>query len=229
MDRIASRFGYPVMLDVGDVAVLVVGAGPIGARKAAGLLAAGARVTVVAPEVGADVAQMAVAGHVVVRRRPFEHGDLDGVRLVVTATGDAVVDATVSTAATAAGLWVNAADQPADCTFALPAVARVGRVTIAVGTDGASPALAQRLRDRAAGLLTDEVAALADQLATERAAVRAAGGSTEDHDWAPDIDPVVAPVAPPFGPREIPMRAHPEAGDASRVGLHRITASGGQT
>ncbi|CAN5704154.1 hypothetical protein BH24ACT5_BH24ACT5_22340 [soil metagenome] len=196
MDRIASRFGYPVMLDLGDVAVLVVGAGPIGARKAAGLLAAGARVTVVAPEVGPDVTQLAAASRLVVRRRSFERGDLDGVRLVITATGDPAVDADVSAAATAAGLWVNAADQPADCTFALPAVARCGRVTIAVGTDGASPALAQRLRDRAAELLTGEVAALADQLATERSAIRQAGGSTEDHDWAPRIDPVLAPSTP---------------------------------
>jgi siroheme synthase-like protein len=115
------------------------------------------------------------------------------VRLVVTATGVPGVDAAVAADATAAGVWVNAADQPADCTFVLPAVARRDPITIAVGTDGASPALARRLRDRAAGMLTDDVVSLAGELAARRAEVRAAGGSTEDVDWSPLIDRVLPP------------------------------------
>jgi siroheme synthase-like protein len=170
--------------------VLVVGAGAVAARKVAGLAAAGAAVRVVAPEIGAELDR----GHVAeLHRRPYEPGDLDGVRLVVTATGDPAVDAAVAADATAAGIWVNAADQPADCTFILPAVARKGPVMIAVSTDGASPALARRLRDRAGEQLTDDVVALAADLAIRRAAVRAAGGSTEDVDWSGLIDPVIPP------------------------------------
>ena len=115
------------------------------------------------------------------------------MRLVVTATGDAAVDATVAADATAAGIWVNAADQPADCSFILPAIARNGPLAIAVSTGGASPALARRLRDRAGELLTDDVVALAADLAAQRAAVRAAGGSTEDVDWSAALDAVAAP------------------------------------
>jgi siroheme synthase-like protein len=129
-----------------------------------------------------------------VRERPFEPADLDGVRLVVTATGARDVDASVAAAATAAGLWVNAADQPDDCSFILPAIARNGPLTVAVSTGGASPALARRLRDHAAALLTDEVVALAADLAAERARVRSEGGSTEDVDWSVAIDPVLPPV-----------------------------------
>ena len=102
----------------------------------------------------------------------------------------------VAADATAAGIWVNAADQPADCSFILPAIARNGPLSIAVSTGGASPALARRLRDRAGALLTDEVVALAADLAARRAAVRAAGGSTEDVDWSALIDAVVPPIAP---------------------------------
>jgi siroheme synthase-like protein len=185
------RFDYPVYLDLRDVPVLVDGAGPVAARKVAGLAAAGARVRVVAPAVSPSMDRTLLAE---VRERPFEPVDLDGVRLVVTATGSRDVDAAVAAAATAAGLWVNAADQPADCSFILPAIARNGPLTVAVSTGGASPALARRVRDHAGRLLTDEVVALAEQLAAERAAVRASGGSTEDVDWSSAIDPVLGPV-----------------------------------
>jgi precorrin-2 dehydrogenase/sirohydrochlorin ferrochelatase len=186
-------FAYPVFLDLHGVPVLVVGAGTVAARKIAGLAAAGAEVRVVAPEVVPQLDRDAVAElHV----RPYQPGDLDGVRLVVTATGHADIDAAVAADATVAGIWVNAADQPGDCTFILPAVARHGSLSIAVSTDGASPALARRLRDRAADLLTADTVALAEELALRRAAVRATGGSTEDIDWSEFIDPVVPPPRP---------------------------------
>jgi precorrin-2 dehydrogenase / sirohydrochlorin ferrochelatase len=188
-----TRFRYPVSLDLTGVTVLVVGAGRIAARKVDGLAAAGALVRVVAPEVSDELDRAAVAD---LRRRRYEPADLEGVRLVVTATGDATVDGRVAADATAIGIWVNAADQPADCTFILPAIARHGPVSIAVSTDGASPALARRLRDRAGALLTDEVVALAADLAARRAEVRAAGGSTEDVDWSTLIDAIVPPIAP---------------------------------
>jgi siroheme synthase-like protein len=193
------RFAYPVVLDLNAVPVLVVGAGPVAARKVAGLAAAGAIVRVVAPAVSAAMMAELDAGHVdTLERRAFESADLDGIRLVVTATGDDV-DHAVAAAATAAGIWVNAADRPDDCSFILPAIARRGAVSIAVSTDGASPALAGRLRDEAERLLSDDVAALAERLAAARAAIKEHGGSTEDHDWNSEIDPVLRPSAPPEG------------------------------
>ena len=191
MSSLVRTFDYPVALDVTGVPVLVVGAGPVAARKVAGLAAAGALVRVVAPEVSGELDRDSVAE---LRLRPYRPDDLEGVRLVVTATGRPEIDAVVAADATAAGLWVNAADQPADCSFILPAVARNGPLSIAVSTGGTSPALAQRLRDLAGALLTDEVVALAHELAERRAEVRAAGGSTEDVDWAAVIDAVLPPA-----------------------------------
>jgi precorrin-2 dehydrogenase / sirohydrochlorin ferrochelatase len=149
----SPRFRYPVVLDLRDVPVLVVGAGPIGARKVEGLAAAGARVRVVAIEVSDELDRSLVAE---LHERPYEAADLAGVRLVVSATGVAEVDAAVAADAERADIWVNAADQPEDCGFILPAIARAGRLSISVSTDGASPALAGYLRDRCAALLTDE-------------------------------------------------------------------------
>ncbi|MEO1057470.1 MAG: bifunctional precorrin-2 dehydrogenase/sirohydrochlorin ferrochelatase [Actinomycetota bacterium] len=179
-----ARFSYPICLDLDDVLVLVVGGGRIGARKADALVAGGARVRLVAAEVSEHVDQATMHE---VRSRAFEPGDLDEVRLVITATGDVATDAEISAAARARGIWTNAADQPVDCEFILPAIARSGRVSAAVSTDGASPALARYLRDRIAELLTDEVAAFAEELAQARRDHQAAGGSTEDVDWMPRI------------------------------------------
>ena len=185
-------FGYPVFLDLSGVPVLVVGAGLIAARKVEGLVAAGAAVTVVASAVSAALDRSSV---VAVVERAFQPADVEGMRLVVTATGRADVDAAVAAAATTAGIWVNAADQPTDCSFILPAIARNGPLAVAVSTGGTSPALARRLRDHAAALLTDDVVALALDLQARRAAVRAGGGSTEDVNWSGVIDPVLPPPA----------------------------------
>jgi precorrin-2 dehydrogenase / sirohydrochlorin ferrochelatase len=177
---LASTFAYPVFLDLHDVPVLVVGGGRIGCRKAEALAAAGARVRLVAIDVG-DHIDPAMLDEI--RVGPFATSDLDGMRLVITATGDADVDADVSARARAAGIWTNAADQPVDCEFILPAIARRGRVSVAVSTDGASPALARELRNVIDDFLTDEIGTLAETLAAERAAVQAGGASTEDIDW----------------------------------------------
>ena len=182
-DEVGSRhpkFAYPVILDLHDVLVLVVGGGRIGARKASGLAAAGARVRLVAAEVSEHVTSAEIAE---MRVGTFEPSDLADVRLVVTATGDAAVDAAISAAARRRGIWTNAADQPIDCEFILPAIARTGRVSVAVSTDGASPALARELRNIIAELLTDELGMLAEELADERLAMQRAGRSTEDVDW----------------------------------------------
>ena len=173
-------FAYPVFLDLHDVPVLLVGGGQIASRKAAGLVAAGARLTVIAPLVHPALAEMAAA----VVLRPFAEGDCAGFRLVMTATDDPAVNARVHVDATAAGIWVNSADDPANCSFILPAVARRGAVVAAVSTGGASPALASHLRSVIADqVLTEQVARAAADLAQQRAAIHAAGGSTEDIAW----------------------------------------------
>ncbi|MFK8024640.1 MAG: bifunctional precorrin-2 dehydrogenase/sirohydrochlorin ferrochelatase [Ilumatobacter sp.] len=179
-----ARFSYPIFLDLDGVLVLVVGGGRIGARKAEGLIAAGASVRLVAAVVSDFVDRSTM---VEVREKPFDASDLDGVRLVVTATGDHDVDQEISASSRARSIWTNAADQPVDCEWILPAITRAGRVTGAISTDGASPALAGYLRDRLAEMLDDRVAEIADILAAERKAVQAAGGSTEDIDWTPRL------------------------------------------
>lgn len=175
---------FPVMLDLADRPVLVVGAGPVALRKTRQLLASGARVTVVAPTVDPGFSSLPVT----IEQRVFVADDIDGFRLVLTATGDPVVDQQVFDAADAAGIWVNSADDPQRCAFILPAVHRQGPITVAVSTSGVSPALASWLRSELGALIGPEFAEIAVELAAERAAVRATGASTEDMDWRPVIE-----------------------------------------
>ena len=172
-------FGYPVMLDLGGVPVLLVGGGRVASRKATALVDAGALLTVVAPAVNDELAELAA----VVHRRAYASTDIEGHRLVLTATNDASVNAAVAADATAAGIWVNSADDPANCTFILPAVARRGPVVVSVSSGGASPALASHLRDEIAATGLDGVEVAAADLSRQRAEVHAAGGSTEDIEW----------------------------------------------
>ena len=176
---------YPVGLVVAGRPVLVVGGGRVAARKVGDLVACGARVTVVAPEV---VPALAERPEVTVERRPYRTGEAAGYRLVVTATGDRAVDQQVYDDAEAAGVWVNSADDPERCTFTLPAVVRRDPVVVAIATGGHSPALATWLRRRLSDELGPEVAVLAGVLGEARSRVKAAGRSTEDLDWQALLD-----------------------------------------
>lgn len=182
-------FDYPVMLGLQGVPVLLVGGGGVATRKGEGLLAAGAVLTVVAPWLTDELAEGAHR----IERRPYQTSDIAGHRLVMTATDAPSVNAQVARDATAAGVWVNSADDPDNCSFILPAVVRRGPVVASVGTDGSSPALARHLRDRiAAEIVTPAAEQAAHDLARQRAECHQQGISTESIDWS---DRVAAALA----------------------------------
>ena len=176
---------YPVNLLVDGRDCLVVGGGAVAARKVEGLLRSGARVHVVAPDVADEIRRLPGVSW---EERPYRSDDLDGRRLVITATDDPEVNAAVYADSEAAGLWVNGADDPAHCSFTLPSVVRRGDLLLTVSTGGRSPALAVWLRERLEGEIGPEYAVLLDLLADERETIRAAGRSSEDVDWRSALD-----------------------------------------
>lgn len=176
---------YPVLLDLAGRSCLVVGGGRVALGKVRGLLAAGARVTVIAPDVADELAGLE---GVVVERRRYEPGDVEGHRLVVAATDDPAVNRQVFLDGEAAGVWVNSADDPANCAFTLPAVVRRGPLTVTVSTGGHSPALASWLRDRLAAEIGPEYEVLLQLLAERREALRSEGTPTEGLSWQQALD-----------------------------------------
>ena len=155
---------------------------------------AGADVTVIAPEIDARIE--ALSDVITIERRADDAGDVTGFRLVITTTNDAAVNARVFDDAEAAGIWVNSADDIDHCSFTLPAVHRDGAVTVAVATDGQSPAFAAWLRDRLRDALPIGVGEIAERLAAERRALHEAGATTEGLDWRARIDQLAANAEP---------------------------------
>lgn len=178
-----ARHGYPVNLLVAGRRCVVVGAGRIAAHKIDALLAAGAHVEVVAPRVGEDVAALARSGRLALHQRVFRPDDLEGAWLAVSATDDPEVNRAVYEAGEARRVWVNAADDPAHCSFTLMSVVRRGDLVVTIGTNGRSPALAAYLKERLASEFGPEYEVLLELLADARDEVRASGRSTEQVDW----------------------------------------------
>jgi uroporphyrin-III C-methyltransferase/precorrin-2 dehydrogenase/sirohydrochlorin ferrochelatase len=133
---------FPVFLKLAGRRVVVVGAGPVAASKIGALVAAGADVRVVAPDVRPEILDSGVA----VDRRPFEACDLDDAWLVVAAATPEV-NREVARLAEARRVFVNAVDDPPNATAYLGGIVRRDGVTLAISTAGHAPALAGLLRE----------------------------------------------------------------------------------
>jgi uroporphyrin-III C-methyltransferase / precorrin-2 dehydrogenase / sirohydrochlorin ferrochelatase len=157
----------PIFLHLRGRRVVLVGAGPVGASKLSQLLATGADVRVIAPDVHPEVA----AAPVSIARRPFVASDLDGAWLVVAAATPEV-NRQVAAAAEERRLFVNAVDDPPNATAYLGGVVRRDGVTLAISTSGEAPAIAGLLREGFDALLPRDLRSWMDTAREERTAWR---------------------------------------------------------
>ncbi|WP_417909640.1 precorrin-2 dehydrogenase/sirohydrochlorin ferrochelatase family protein [Candidatus Electronema sp. PJ] len=137
---------YPVSLDISGLLCVVVGGGKVAERKVLSLLEAGAQVRLISPQLTEALHELAVAGRIDWLARYFQSGDLRDALLVFAATDNRQVNEAVAREAAAAGKLVNVADAPELCSFQVPAVLHQGDLSIAVSTNGKSPALAARIK-----------------------------------------------------------------------------------
>ena len=166
----ADRAYFAAFLDLRGKPGIVVGGGEVAANKSETLLRSGVRVTVIAPELCARLAELTVLGAVRHEAKRFQPGDLVGAEVVIAATDDPAVNEAVSRAAKALRIPVNAADNAALSTFIMPAVLDRPPLQIAISTGGASPVLARKLR----ALIETAVPAAFGRLAALAARFRAA-------------------------------------------------------
>lgn len=138
----------PVFLNLKQSQATVVGGGEVAARKVALLHQAGARVTVVAPELGETLKRALERGEISHIAEPFSPDRLGHPVLIVAATNDRAVNEQVARAAGEMNVPVNVVDTPDLCTFVMPSIIDRSPVMVAVSTGGASPVLGRMLRQK---------------------------------------------------------------------------------
>lgn len=139
---------YPVYLDLRDRLCVVIGGCAVAEEKARGLLAAGARVTVISPHLTPGLAELAGDGGVHVIARRYRWGDLRKAFLAVVADREPAIVETIWKETRGRNVLVNTVDDVPHCDFIAPAIVQRGDLAVAISTNGKAPALAVRLRQR---------------------------------------------------------------------------------
>ncbi len=176
---------FPIFLDLVGRRVLVIGGGAVAARKVRSLLESGAEVRVIAPQFVAEIRAWAEKARLELVPRVYQPGDIERTALVIAATDDPEVNATVYEEAQAAGIWVNVVDDPSHCSFYVPSQVTRGPISIAISTQGESPALAQQLRKTIEETIPPVYGKFARLLGRLRDEVKAAIASPQErmHRW----------------------------------------------
>jgi len=138
---------YPAFLSLQGKVCAVVGGGTVAARKVRSLLATGASIVVISPQLHAEL--QALLSHSLIRAISSNYSVeyLDGAHLVFAATNNSEVNRCVEQDAHARGMWVNVADNPALSDFYVPATIHRSDLTVAISTGGGSPAFARYMRE----------------------------------------------------------------------------------
>ena len=158
--------GYPILLNLQDKQVIVVGGGTVATRKVRHLLEAGARVLVISPDISLDLQSCVSVGQVDWLEAVYQRDMMNEYMpmLVIATTDDARVNQIVAQDARRIRAWVNVVDGSEEGDFSNMAVIHQPPITIALSTDGASPALLKHLKQDISASLGGEYALLADWL-----------------------------------------------------------------
>ena len=194
---------FPIFLNTAGRRVVVAGGGAAAVAKLRLLLKTEARLTVIAPEADAEIAGWAADGRLRLVARAFEPGDALCAALVYGAAEDAAEDARVARIARAEGAAVNIVDNLEDSDFITPAIVDRDPVTVAIGTEGAAPVLARKVKAELEERLSPVLGTLARVGKAFRGAADALPMGRKRRDfWAAYYD-------------EIGPRAHAEGGTAA--------------
>ena len=163
---------YPVNLQINNRSCVVVGGGSVAERKVIALLAAGACVTVLSPQVTQKLTKLIQGKSVIHVARAYVEGDVTGFFIVICATNNGAVNKLVAEEANKAGVLVNVADAPKLGNFMVPSQIAHGDLLITVSTGGKSPALARRLGAELAERYGPEYGTYLDLVAEARTKVK---------------------------------------------------------
>ena len=181
---------YPVNLQINNRSCIVVGGGAVAERKVQSLLAAGACVTVLSPQLTKALAELYQAKKLTHIARIYEAGDLAGFFIVVCATDNEAVNRLAAEEASRAGALVNVADAPELGNFSVPSQILRGDLLITISTGGKSPALARVLGRELAEQYGPEYGQYLDLVANARVKMKKSTQSSKEREafWRQTID-----------------------------------------
>lgn len=159
---------YPVQLYLNKKPVLVIGGGQIATRKVATLLKAGARITVVSPEITNALHELVKAGEISWVNRELKEVDLGSVLLVFAATSNAEVNREVATMCRKRRILCNIVDNAEICDFILPSIVEKKDLMFTISTGGKAPFLAKKIKEELEGLFDERFAELIEIVAIKR-------------------------------------------------------------
>ena len=154
---------YPIFMNIQNQPCLVVGAGSVALRKIRLMLSAGAKITVIAPEV-CDEIKTEFADKITLLIRKFDESDIQGYRLITAATNVKHVNQLISTLSQAQNIPVNVVDEPELCSFITPSIIDRSPVLVAISTGGGAPVLARNLRSKLEALIPSSYGKLASAM-----------------------------------------------------------------
>ncbi|MGL6165419.1 MAG: siroheme synthase CysG, partial [Aeromonas veronii] len=163
----------PIFCRLDNKPVLLVGGGEVAERKARLLLDAGAQLTVVAPELDPELAELAANGSIEWLAGEFAPQQLVGKWLVVAATDRREVNALVYQSANQARIFANVVDDPKRSSFIMPSIIDRSPLMVAISSGGKAPVLARLLREKLEALLPQHLGAVATFAGSLRERVKA--------------------------------------------------------
>ncbi|HQR74103.1 MAG TPA: bifunctional precorrin-2 dehydrogenase/sirohydrochlorin ferrochelatase [Sulfurovum sp.] len=137
---------FPFYMKMDGLKVLVVGGGAIGAEKLEKLLCFTEEITVIAPNVSSESAQMIAAYGLVLHQRAYEKTDIAGFDIVIVATDDVALHQAIFEESRGSRTLVNSVDNTAYCDFIFPSLVQKGELSVAFSTGGISPAFSKQIR-----------------------------------------------------------------------------------
>ncbi|MFA4837414.1 MAG: bifunctional precorrin-2 dehydrogenase/sirohydrochlorin ferrochelatase [Dehalococcoidia bacterium] len=184
---------YPVFLDIKGKRCVVIGGGTVALRKVSMLLDHGALPEVISPNLCAELDALVADGRVKTIRREYEPGDLEGAFVVVAATNDNRTNEMVAREAKELGILINVVDVPKLSNFIVPSYLRHGDLTVAVSTNGKSPALARKIRRELEKNFGQEYAMLTSLVEEVRSELKERGIVVSGEAWqrALELDPLL--------------------------------------
>jgi precorrin-2 dehydrogenase/sirohydrochlorin ferrochelatase len=139
---------YPILLNLKDKKVCVIGGGRVAERKVKNLISTGGQIHIISPVITRELLDLSDSNSIIWHKKNYETNDINGAWLVFAATNNPEINKKILKDAQTERLFCNVADSPEDCAFIVPSIIKRGELIVSISTGGNIPALTKKIRER---------------------------------------------------------------------------------